>query len=211
MGSPAAMLINEWMPDRVRHDGWKAELVVLEIEAKFRVESLEDVAARLREVGGEDCGQVVQRDRFFDDGDGSLLAAGSGLRIRVERSDVGEKIILTFKGKKQASKFKSRPEMEVEVGEFAAMKELLGGLGYEEILVFEKRRELWIVDSCLVCLDEVPRLGRFVEVEGPSEEIIAGVVEKLGLGGLEHVKNGYARMMRDELGDSEKLEVLFEN
>ncbi|MHC5103080.1 MAG: hypothetical protein ACYSOQ_06655 [Planctomycetota bacterium] len=54
---------------------------------------------------------------------------------------------------------------------------------------------LWKLDECEVCLDELPELGCFVEVEGPDEETISSVLRKLSLHNEPHITKSYASMM----------------
>jgi adenylate cyclase class 2 len=188
-------------------------IVAIEIEAKIKVDSLEPIAERLKEAGGKFEGELSQRDTYFNDTKGSLTKSGSGLRLRREVSDDGEKTVMTFKGPKKKGPFKSRQEIEVGLGEdgFSGMVDLLGGIGFEQVLVFEKKRNLWLLDGCQVCLDEVPLLGNFVEVEGPDEHVIAEVLSKIQLYGLEHINKGYAKLMREKLDEigSDKTEIFF--
>ena len=72
---------------------------------------------------------------------------------------------LTFKGPLEASAFKKRREIELAVSEADGMRRLLEAIGFVEVLRFQKRRESWRLDNCRVELDEVPRLGRFVEID----------------------------------------------
>ena len=185
----------------------------IEIETKVKVESLEETADRLDALGGDFQGGLSQRDTFFSDAENTLIKSGCGLRIRREKNDNTEKIILTYKGPKQKGPFKSRQEIEVRLNDFTAMVDLLAALGYNKIIVFEKRRQLWKFDGCLVCLDELPLLGNFVEIEGPDENMIAGVVEKLQIGNLPHINAGYARLMKDKLDElgSDKKEIFFDS
>ncbi|MHC5101006.1 MAG: hypothetical protein ACYSOG_04145, partial [Planctomycetota bacterium] len=55
------------------------------------------------------------------------------------------------------------------------------------------------LDDCEICLDELPYLGCFVEVEGPDEDVISGVLEKLDLHNEPHISHGYAAMMSHKL------------
>jgi len=189
--------------------------MAIEIEAKIKVESLEPIVERLREAGGKFESKLSQRDTYFNNTKSSLTKSGRGLRLRREVSDDGEKTVLTFKGPKQKGPFKSRQEIEVGLGEdgFSGMVKLLSGLGFEQVLVFEKRRKVWLLDGCQVCLDEVPLLGNFVEVEGPDENVIAEVLSKIQLYGLEHINKGYAKLMREKLDEisSDKTEIFFDS
>jgi predicted adenylyl cyclase CyaB len=159
----------------------------LEIEAKFRVESHEPVRETLRVAGARPLGAVTEWNVIVDAADGSLRAGGCGLRIRSTRKeDTNEQTghrgaTLTFKGPRQSGEFKTREELEVEVGNAEVTGEMLARLGYTPILQYEKRRESWELEDCRVELDEPAQIGLFVEIEGPNEERVQRVREKLGL------------------------------
>jgi predicted adenylyl cyclase CyaB len=79
-----------------------------------------------------------------------------------------------------------------------SMRRLLSELGYEEMLVVEKKRRLWRLDRCEVALDDLPLLGCFVEIEGPDEKEIADVQERLGLLDLPHIAKSYAHLIKEQ-------------
>ena len=188
--------------------------MTIEIEAKIRVESLAPTAEKLSEAGAKFECEIVQTDTFFNDVENKLAGSGIGLRLRRQIGSETEKVILTYKGPRKKAMFKSRREIEVRISpeDFSSMVKLLEMLGFEKVLVFEKRRKLWRLDGCDVCLDEVPMLGSFVEVEGPDEYRITGVLNKLQLSGLEHINKGYARLMREKLDESssDREEIFFD-
>ena len=76
------------------------------------------------------------------------------------------------------------------------MKKLLIALGYEETIVIEKTRRIWQLGNCVIALDELPLLGKFVEIEGPDEEQITGLQSNLGLADLPHISQGYLQLMK---------------
>lgn len=168
-----------------------------EIEAKFRVESHEPLRRRLIELNATRLSSGCQRDAIFDRTDGSLRAAGCGLRIRT--STVGGTgsltTTLTFKGPVVDGPYKSREELNVAVDDADTTAQLLMGLGFRRILLYEKRRESWQLDRCRVELDEPPRIGLFVEIEGPDETAIRVVQEKLGLGKQPVMRSSYPAMV----------------
>ncbi len=184
----------------------------IEIEAKVRVESVEAVASRLEAAGAERRDEVRHIDTYYGDAEGAFIAKGRGLRLRREIIGESEKVFLTYKGVRQKGRFKKRREIEVEVADFEAMERILGELGYVKKLVIEKRRKFWRLKGCAICLDEVPLLGSFVEVEGPGEEVIGEVLDEIGLGGGEHINKGYAGLMKGKLKEmgSDEREILFE-
>lgn len=155
----------------------------VEIEAKFAAADFDQVRRRLRECGATCVGRVIETNRFFERSDGGLHAAGCGLRLRELRVLDGSPraSTITFKGPLQAGPLKTRPECELEVLDAARAGELLSLLSFVEFFCFQKCRETWRCDDCLVELDEVPVIGRFVEVEGPSREAVEQVCGRLEL------------------------------
>jgi adenylate cyclase class 2 len=171
-----------------------------ELEAKMRVEDHEPLRARLRAAGAERLGACMELNTFFDSVERTLVAQDKGLRVRhtCDFATGAERHVVTYKGPQQDGALKNREEVEfvTDDGEQAAL--LLERLGYSPTLSFEKRRESWKLDDCLIELDELPQLGRFVEIEGPDEEAVLEVRETLGLDDRPLVKQSYIAMV-DEL------------
>ena len=175
--------------------------MAVEIEAKMTVESFDPVRTRLREAGAAGPVGHFEVNSFFDTEDRSLLAADEGLRLRLDRLVAGgaERHIITYKGPRQMGPLKTREELEVEVSDPASATALLERLGYLRTLSFEKRRESWELDRCKVELDELPHLGKFVEIEGPDEPSVMRVRERLGLASRPIVKSGYIALLMSHL------------
>jgi len=171
----------------------------LEIEAKFRVASHDEVRRRLRAAGADPLGAVVETNAVFDRAGESLRAAGCGLRLRstVRQDGTAGTATLTFKGPQRRGPLKSREEFEVHLDDTAAMERILCGCGFATVLWYEKRRESWRLDFCRIELDEPPHLGLFVEIEGPSEAAISDVQRRLGLGHIEHERRSYVHMLSE--------------
>ena len=182
-----------------------------EIEAKLKVDSLEQIVERLDALGAQYKCEFTQRDTYFDADEDVLVKTDRGLRLRQEKTSDTEKIFLTYKGPKQKTQFKSRQEIEVQISDFTNMAELLTVLGFRKRISFEKNRRLWLLDDCQICLDELPLLGCFIEIEGPDEQTITGVLEKLGLSKLDHIGKTYSRLIADKLRElgSDKTDVFF--
>jgi adenylate cyclase class 2 len=187
--------------------------VKLEIEAKVKVENLESVAQKLAQAGACFKHELLQKDSYFIDADRTVVKPGCGLRLRKQKTNENEKVLLTYKGPKKKTKFKTRQEIEFEISEPDKAELLLAALGCYKKLMFEKKRSLWQLEQCLICLDELPLLGCFVEVEGPDEAAVEDVLKRIGLSDHEHINSGYANLMRtrlDEIG-SKKTEISFGN
>ena len=170
-----------------------------EIEAKLKVGSLQEVERKLAEVGADFIEEQLQTDTYFDNPEAALKGGDRALRLRRQKAGQKDKTFLTYKGPKQKDDFKKRQEIEIEVGNGDSVEELFSALGYEKELVIEKKRRMWQLHNCVVCLDELPLLGNFVEIEGPDGESITDVQKNLGFSDLPHIVESYACLMLQKL------------
>jgi len=172
-----------------------------EIEAKVKIADAEAFRCRVAACGAAGGGTVLEVNRLFDSADGRLRKSGAAVRVREERAAGGEvrRTILTYKGPRQPSRFKRRTEIETAVADGAATVAFLEALGYAETFRFEKRRTAWRVGDCEVVLDELPHLGWFAEVEGPSEAAVQKVLAGLGLADEPVIAQTYMRLLADDL------------
>jgi len=158
-----------------------------EIELKFRVGDFDPIRTRLAALGGRRAATALELNQIFDTPQRELLASDCGLRLRQWRSlDFQSQCgaTLAFKGPRTGQTAKSRDEVETAVGDANATIEILRRLGFAEVVRYEKRRESWIWGACEVSLDELPRLGKFLEIEGPDEQQVRQLADALGLSPL---------------------------
>ena len=173
--------------------------MVIEIEAKLKVESLQEVKTKLVELGAEFLEEQLQTDCYFDDVNRTLTQSDRCLRLRRQSVSDRKEVFLTYKGAKEKDSFKKRQEIEIEVKDESSAEKLLSALGYEKALEFEKKRQVWRLGECEVALDELPLLGDFVEIEGPDDEKIAEAQKNLGLANLPHIGESYACLVSEKL------------
>ena len=151
----------------------------LEVEAKFQIDDLSAVRSKLLA-----CGAILKKERVYekntvyDDDQQSLKQSLRLIRLRQD-----EKIKLTFKGPPPAkiasnSEAKVREEIELEISDFDKMEQIIGRLGYQPAIVYEKYRETFDFDDVEIVLDELP-YGNFVELEGAESAIkhVANMLE----------------------------------
>ena len=174
-----------------------------EIEVKFKVESHQALRRRLKALGAKYRQTVIQTDSYFDTPARTLLDGQAGLRVRetsVRRSAKGvrpdTRPQLTYKGPLRPGKAKIRREIQTYFDTPGAVAEMLAALGYEVILSFQKRRSTYRLGSCLIELDDLPLIGPFVEIEGPSERQVFALARKLGLEG-DSIRTSYAHLIAD--------------
>ncbi len=166
-----------------------------EIEAKLKVDTHEEIVRRLDKANAQFIAEVLQTDLFFDTPEKMFAKSDRCFRLRRQQSEKEVKIYLGYKGPKEKGNFKKREEIEIEVDNADAVENLLGILGYSKSMTVEKKRRIWQLNDCEVALDKLPRLGLFVEIEGPDDKKIAEVQNKLGLAHLEHICQSYAEMV----------------
>ena len=175
-----------------------------EIEVKLKVDSLSEVEHKLGDLGARFLGEQLQTDYLFDDANATLIKSDKCLRLRKQTVGKRESFFLTYKGAKEKSILKKRQEIESEIYNADSIHKLLLALGYEQVLIVEKKRRLWLFCNCEVALDRLPLLGDFVEIEGPDEENILNVQNSLGLTDLPHVSKSYASLLKEQLQQSDK-------
>lgn len=170
-----------------------------EIEVKFLVHNLEQLAARLQNLGA----RLVQprtheRNLRFDRPDASLRLARQVLRLR--QDDAAR---LTFKGPGQAlDGIYARQEIEFVVEDFDKARSFLEALGYQPVMSYEKYRTTYALGDVLVMLDEMP-YGNFVEIEGESAAAIHALSDQLGLDKSRNICASYTALfdqVRQTLG-----------
>ncbi|MEW6252360.1 MAG: class IV adenylate cyclase [Planctomycetota bacterium] len=181
----------------------------LEIEIKLRIADDSAVRRALQARGARHVWRVLETDRILDTPERRLRAAGCALRVRTSRpappqagadvpsallASTAEATMLAFKGPRSPGDFKQREEIEVGVADAEALLDILGRLGCAPVIVLEKLRERWDLAGCQVLLDELPGLGRFVEIEGPDAGAIERVRSALWLDAAPLVRETYVEM-----------------
>ena len=139
----------------------------LEIEVKFYLTDLEDMRAKILELGGESKGRLFETNIRYEDKDNSLIKKKSLLRLRQD-----EKTTFTLKTRPpvKSADYKIVNELEVEVSDFATMNQILETLGYHPEQKYEKWRETLTLGQTVFCLDSMP-YGDFLEIEGQEKDI----------------------------------------
>jgi adenylate cyclase, class 2 len=185
----------------------------IELECKIRVASHAELRERLRIAKADYVGCVLETNSLFDSPDRALQRAGCGLRIRstIVLEGRGPGSTLTYKGPRTPGPFKRRKEIETGISDAGAAAALLHALGYVERIILEKRRESWRLGPCRIELDELPRLGLFVEIEGPDEAAIREAMITLDLANAESISETYVSMVAGlgAIGEAGPVELRF--
>ena len=103
--------------------------------------------------------------------------------------------MLTLKGPRLGGRHKVRMEVETPV-EYEPAKRILELLEFRVKEAYSKIREEYRLDGCAVCLDHIPNVGWFVEVEGPPGKI-SDIARKLGLQTSDREPRSYRKLIRE--------------
>jgi adenylate cyclase class 2 len=143
-----------------------------EIEAKFPRPDLESLRKWVVQLGGQTTRRrVFERNLRFDTHDGRLRAHKEILRLRHDLETV-----LSYK--QQGESFEQRREIEVRAQDPEGVRALLEALGFEVAFIYEKYRQVLVLDGAEVMLDELP-FGNFVEVEAADLEQVRHTCNRL--------------------------------
>jgi adenylate cyclase class 2 len=168
-----------------------------EIEIKLAVRDPQAIKRRLRALGFRRvAARHFESNRLFDFPDGALRRGRSLLRLRVAEG----KALLTFKGAPaQSHRYKMRRELETEVPDADLVREILEGIGLEEIFRYDKYRTRYASPSRRsgagqgeIVYDETP-IGNYLELEGPGPWIDR-VARSLGFGPHDYITLSYATL-----------------
>jgi adenylate cyclase class 2 len=119
--------------------------------------------------------EFLQVRCIFDLPPGQAIPGG-WLRLRRE----SDRVALTLKVV-AGQTIEGQQEVELQVDDFQQAETLLGLLGCRKRAYQESKRERWKLDGVEITLDTWPFLRPFVEVEGPSEEAVQEICERLRL------------------------------
>ncbi len=163
-----------------------------EREAKFWVPALEAFQRHLEAQGA----RLLQPRTWeynlrFDTPQGDLTRQRRVLRLRQDR-----RLTLTYKGPGQVHDgVIQREELEIEVSDLETARRLLEALGYRVVMVYEKFRTLYHWQGVDIALDETP-LGTFVEIEGPTLDLVRRRAWALGVDPGRAVPESYASLFQ---------------
>jgi adenylate cyclase class 2 len=147
---------------------------MLEVEVKYRNTDPAAVLAKLLALGAVKVEARTDADQYFNAPDRDFKSTDEAFRLR----RIGSQNRLTYKGPKREAATKTRTEIEVRLadGDAAASdtEQMLVKLGYRPVAVVRKNRTVYHLQrgdfDIEACVDEVDRVGSFVELEIVAEE-----------------------------------------
>ena len=170
----------------------------MELEVKVPFEDLGDLERRLKDMGASHVEDLDQVDLYFSHPARDFGGTDEALRLRREN----ERTVITYKGPKLDMDTKLREEIELGVEDLDRMSLILERLGFRPVIRITKQRTVYELQGIHFCLDRLPGLGNFVEMEWRGEDLDAGkekimeLKQKLGLTGNE--RRSYLELLMEK-------------
>ncbi len=163
-----------------------------EREIKFLVGDLAELESRLQKLGAElEKPRIYESNLRFDTAGGELIRQAKLLRLRQD-----DRVRITYKEPGEVvDGIRVRPEIEIEVSDYAATRQLFEALGYQIRFIYEKFRTQYQFAGVQVLLDETP-LGDFIELEGPDGETIRRASAQLRLDWEHRILESYTYLFQ---------------
>ena len=176
---------------------------MIEVETKLKIDCVETIEERIKELSGDYKGEKTEIDLYFDHPDMQILSGECALRVR----DASGKYRLTYKGPKKDDETTSRDEIEIGIESASEMIKILDELGFYELCQVKKLRKTYLLKDLIITLDDVMDLGEFIEVEGKAsndrefkekKDEIFKLLKKLRLSTDAISQRSYLEMLLDE-------------
>ena len=186
--------------------------MMTEIEAKFKIHNPAEVREKLLSCQADYIQTVLQEDTYLDTDERQLYRNDTGLRLRIVKKinpkgpDDKQIITLTYKGPRREGDLKIREEQEVIVNSAETVLAILARLGYRPTISFQKRRESFTLKNARIELDELPKMGFFLEIEADDEQTVQSVRELLGLANSPTITKTYAELVAEYLNRNSSQE-----
>ncbi|MDD5433682.1 MAG: class IV adenylate cyclase [Candidatus Pacebacteria bacterium] len=156
---------------------------MIEVEIRAKINHKSQVQDKLKQAGATLVKSINQADRIFGHEmflDEKKMIVEGGLSARIRQVD--GKAWLEFK---EISRNKGAGiEIKADLDNIEEGLRFFEKLGFEEAFALNKQREVYSLNGFEICLDEVEKLGNFIEIEKSAlsqDEIEAAKQECLEL------------------------------
>jgi adenylate cyclase class 2 len=163
-----------------------------EIEVKLRIDNLNALKHRLREIGFRiETPRTHEMNTLYDLPGEILRNRKELLRLR----QYGKEWTFTHKSGSKIGRHSSRQELEIAVSDGKIMEAILRALGYTPSFRYEKFRAEWTDGKGQVVVDETP-IGNFCEIEG-APRWIDTTAKRLGVERGQYIMKNYATLFAE--------------
>lgn len=159
-------------------------------------ENFKQVFERCTQFFGPHQSHLNQLDEYFDTPDRQLNA--HDLVVRIRSSNGKKTVALKSPRIENLSGTTNRIELEFLSANEENVHDQLLNQGLHAYEAAEKKRWTFIHNECEIVLDQLPFIGSFIEIEGPSEEAIQEIITLLSLSSFEVARQNYGELMKEK-------------
>ena len=140
---------------------------MIEVEIKLPIHRRSSIERGLTTLGFIPGDLIRESDSYFTIDSHDFMKTDEALRIRESENFTKACIttLLTYKGPKLDDVSMTRKELETEIGNADICCEILYSLGYHKLSPVVKLRQYYHQDNVTACVDQVEKLGSFLELE----------------------------------------------
>ncbi|MBS4013661.1 MAG: class IV adenylate cyclase [Bacteroidetes bacterium] len=136
---------------------------MIEVEIRAKVDNFDNIKNKLGEIKAALQGSIHQIDKIFGhpmflDSKNMIIEGGIVPRIR----SINNKYLLEFKEIRRTS---GGIELSSELNNIGLGVEFLNKLSFKEAFTIDKKRESYKYKNFVIDLDNVDKLGNFIEIE----------------------------------------------
>ncbi|MBI4093324.1 MAG: class IV adenylate cyclase [Candidatus Kerfeldbacteria bacterium] len=145
-------------------------LTNVEVELTFPLLNQEALKRRLAELARPEKQQEYQKDTYYIPAHRNFLKQKPISEwLRVRETQKGASLNYKFWHNQDDAQAVSADELETEVSDVGAVKNILRRLDIKEVVIVEKRRSTWMYKDVEIAIDEVTDLGSHIELEAKGE------------------------------------------
>lgn len=172
-----------------------------EIELKFKVDNLDKIVNYLESIDCRISNPITQSDSIFVENLENVDSVEGSVWLRIRKTD--NTIELNYK--KQSAKKMESEEIEFEVSDHDKANDFLSALGFKKWVEVNKRRRYTKYKDCNICIDQVERLGDFIELEllvdekndVNYEEALLNIAKELNIDTNSRINSHYDTMISE--------------
>jgi len=145
----------------------------IETEAKYMIIcDVDKLSQLLISQGFKHVDTCVETDTYFNHPCRDFRSSDEAIRIRKRRCGDRIEYRLTYKGPRvQRGDAKIREELEIPLIDIVVMRNIFERLGFRDIASFSKERLIYSDGSNIVSIDNLFKVGYFLEIEGDEATI----------------------------------------
>ena len=181
---------------------------MIEVEIKVFVKNITKIEECMLKMDFVKGAHIKECDYYLDNEAHEVRNNDQALRIRCSQDldTCVQQNFITFKGPKMDDISMTRKEIELQIDHANACTEIFSSLGYKNIYPVIKERQYFHKDCMTACIDQVEKLGCFLEleiiVEDESEknnalEQIISTIESFGYSKQEIIRKSYLSMLQE--------------